>query len=225
MNVYSYVITKNEADRYLAETITSLRCQVDGVCVFDDQSSDRTTDVLRGLGIQYMISADRTFGEGEAAFREDAWRYMERLFSPGLGDWILTLDADEALRLRKPLKDIIRLAERDNHDSLVLPVREIWEEGKMRIDGFWGTVSACRMALWRPNGVFKPEQMGGGSLPSYVSNKGHTSDAEILHYGYMKPEDRIAKYNRYSASPGRHNPRHIKSILAHPMLADLPNMV
>jgi len=225
MRLYSYMIVKNEADRYLEQAIASLRTQVDGLFVLDDRSTDNTPEILSDLRVPHRINRFESFLEDESRCRQNAWKCMEKELILRRGDWVLTLDADEILQSRIPLKDIIRRAERDGNDGLILHVREVWEEGKMRIDGAWGQVSVLRMCQWQPNGMFRPEQMGGGSVPSYVSNKGFTSDAEIHHYGYLNPEDRVAKHARYSAKRGKHNLRHIKSILEEPMLAPLPNMV
>lgn len=225
MKIFSYMIVKNEADRYLERSLTSLQSQVDGLFVLDDGSADGTAEILDHMKIPYRFNNRESFLEDESKCRQNAWLCMEKELLPRLGDWILTLDADEILRSRRPLKEIVRLSERDNHDGLILPVREMWQEDQMRIDGFWGTVTALRLAQWRPNGTFKAEQMGGGSLPTYVSNRGFTSDAEILHYGYTKVEDRTTKHDRYKSKPGRHNKKHIDSILSQPMLAELPNMV
>jgi hypothetical protein len=42
-------------------------------------------------------------------------------------------------------------------------------------------------------------------------------DLAIMHFGYARHEDRIAKHARYSTTRG-HNPRHIASILTTPQL-------
>jgi glycosyltransferase involved in cell wall biosynthesis len=227
MNIYGYMITKNEADRYLEDALYSMSQNTDGFVVFDDRSTDDTPKVVEKFRVPYKIAAGPSFSDHEAMFREQAWRFMEVHFKPRLGDWILTLDADETLRTSVPLKEICRRAERESQDALWMHVHELWGPNAIRIDGAWGTIRALRLAAYKPNGRFEKKQnkMGGGSLPDYTKNVGATNRAEILHSGYLKAEDRKAKYERYSQTQGRHVRRHIDSILTEPMLAEMPRMV
>src|SRR5690349_11741431 len=99
MHVWAYMVVKDEGDRFFREAIDSLRDQVDGLFVYDDQSTDDTVDILRELKVPHIVRASNapSFLENESLFREQAWQRMESMFSPRLGDWIMTLDADEQL--------------------------------------------------------------------------------------------------------------------------------
>lgn len=224
--IYAYMITRNEAGRYLEETVSSLQEQVDGVCVYDDRSDDATTDILTKLRVPHLIRGPQTvsFLEDESLFREHAWKMMESVFNPHPGDWILTLDADEILRSSGPLTALCEQAERDGHDALWMHVHELYTPSQIRTDGYWGTIRALRFALWHPNGKFAPKAMGGGSLPDYIRNPGETTKADILHYGYIRPEDRQEKFDRYSKTVG-HSRSHINSILTTAKVAKLPPLV
>ncbi len=225
MNVFGYMVTKNEADRYLVDALYSMSQNTDGFVVFDDRSTDQTLELVERFHAPYKINGGPSFIDHEALFREQAWRFMEKTFDPREGDWILTLDADETLRTSLPLKDICRKADRDHQNALWMHVHELWEPGLIRIDGAWGTIRAQRLTAWRANGMFRKDKGGGGSLPDNPKIAGHTDRAEILHTGYLRPEDRQAKFERYSQNKGRHAKRHIDSILTTPMLTDLPRMV
>lgn len=226
MKIYSYVVTKNEADRYLKDCLTSLKEQVDGVCVYDDQSDDDTVDVLRDLNIPHVIRSNiaPSFMEDESVFRQQAWNLMEALFSPKYGDWILTLDADEFLRINGSLHGICDEATELTYDALWMHVHEMWGPDQIRIDGYWPTIEALRLVSYRPNGKFLPRKQGGGSIPSYPANVFRTNLADILHYGYFNPDDRMPKYQRYSDTVG-HSSQHINSIIEQPMLAQLPDLI
>ncbi len=224
--IYAYMITRNEASRYLQETISSLQEQTDGVCVYDDQSDDETPTILQKLRIPYLIRSPRdpSFLEDESWFRARAWRFMEAICDPHPGDWILTLDADEILRTSGSLYSLCEGAVSAGEDALWMHVHELWAPAQIRTDGFWATIRALRLAAWKPNGEFAQKRMGGGSLPDYVTNAGTTTQADILHYGYVKAEDRQQKYDRYSNTTG-HSVKHIQSILQPPTLVKLPPMV
>ncbi len=225
-HLYAYMITKDEAGRYLEETISALQELTDCVTVYDDRSEDETTSILEKYHIPYIIRAPNapSFMKDESQFRWRAWKFMAAICDPRPGDWILTLDADEILRTSGPLIDLCAQAETFGLDALWLHVNELWSPSQIRTDGFWATIRALRLAAWKPNGDFRSTKMGGGSLPDYVKNAGETAKADILHYGYMRPEDRQAKYDRYSQKTG-HSLQHIKSILQPPTLAKVPPLV
>lgn len=228
MRVFAYMVTKNEADRYLFAAAATLAWQVDGLFVYDDQSTDRTLQILNELRIPYAVRRDEdpSFQEDESAFRHHAWDQMDALFAPRLGDWIVSLDADELLRCRgKHIKDVVESAQQHGYDALWLRVHEMWAEGQVRVDGFWGDIKALRMCAWKPEAEFVSKKMGGGSLPGDLQQIGWCPNADILHFGYYDPADREPKMVGYLTNPAHgHNPKHIRSIILPPTLADLSDL-
>jgi len=84
MKITATIITLNE-ERNIARAIESLRC-CDQIVVLDSGSVDRTVELAAKLG---------------AVVREDSWRgyanQKNRAAEQAENDWILSLDADEAL--------------------------------------------------------------------------------------------------------------------------------
>jgi len=78
------IITLNE-ERGIARTIESLRC-CDEVLVLDSGSTDRTSDIARGLGARVIEEPWRGYA-----------RQKNRAAECAEHDWILSLDADETL--------------------------------------------------------------------------------------------------------------------------------
>lgn len=229
MRILSYLITKNEADRYLEQTVANLREHVDGLFVYDDRSTDHTPDILKDLGCEFMIrgTTESSFLEDESDFRHQAWDYMIKFLDPRHGDWILTLDADEMLRTSTPLKMICADAAQQDLGGLWMHVHEMWSPTEIRVDGYWPTIRAARLIEYMAQSAFRTfetHRFGGGSLPVFTGPVGTTTEAEILHYGYATQADREAKYQRYTGRAG-HNRTHIDSILKTPMLALLPPLV
>jgi hypothetical protein len=228
MNIYSYMITKDEKDRYLFDAVKSLTSHVDGLLLYDDQSQDMTAAdwrTLAGFGNVNVIirgNARASFTEDESGFRQDAWTTMVGLFRPRLGDWIITLDADEFLRTTKPLPDICTETSSDI-DVLRCKVQEVWGPDQIRIDGFWDTISAARLCRFQSGSKFANVNQGGGSIPLINVREQSSKDFDILHYGYFRPEDRAKKHERYVNTKG-HNPKHIQSIIERPVLAPLPRL-
>lgn len=234
MNIFGYMVVKNELGRYLRESVKYFADAVDGLLIYDDRSDDLTPELIKELvpakNTTFLIRppGSPSFADSESDFRQEAWDMMVRHLKPRSDDWILTLDADEFLRMRTPdsLRQACRNATEDNFDGLWMHVHEVWGRDDwrplVRTDGWWGEISALRLCRYQPKGVFKGQFLGGGSLPDNIHRPGRTQEVEILHFGYMTQEDREAKYRRYLGTPG-HNPRHINSILQQPVLAEIPD--
>ena len=84
MKITATIITLNE-ERHIARAIESLRC-CDEILVLDSGSSDRTVELAENLGARVVES----FWRGYAAQKN--W-----IAEQAANDWILSLDADEAL--------------------------------------------------------------------------------------------------------------------------------
>lgn len=229
--IFAVTVGRNEADRYLGQVLGWTRMFVDRHLYYDDGSVDISMDVAVAHGCNAMGSEGNRFLDDESEVREDAWRWVDKLFGPRPGDWILALDADEFLVVgdgsgteREVLERIILDAEREGYTSISFPVREMfdWTEDDdkpmYRVDGFWGSISANRLAKWTGRLDFKPVELGGGSLPAGYDTPWTTVALNILHFGYARQEDREMKARRYAARPGVHNPAHIDSILRPPTL-------
>ncbi|MEO7653323.1 MAG: glycosyltransferase family 2 protein, partial [Bryobacteraceae bacterium] len=84
MKVTATIITLNE-ERNIARAIESLRC-CDEIIVLDSGSTDRTVELAENLGVRVIES----IWEGYA-------NQKNRAAEMAGNDWILSLDADEAL--------------------------------------------------------------------------------------------------------------------------------
>lgn len=237
MRVIGHMVTRNEMHRWLTSTLPWLHEICDGnVAIYDDQSDDDIEDYASRLGVSFLRRPDGmpSFSDNEGDFRWAGWQAMERAFKPRKGDWILAVDADELLvtneaggsldDVRLHLCDAIGAAEERNQRSISFDVAEVFAFDDMgwplvRTDGYWGAITACRAGKWEFQGVFDPRKEGGGSLPSSWPRATSVHEhLELLHLGYARPEDRIAKHSRYQTGTG-HNPRHVDSILGHPDLS------
>lgn len=233
--IIGHMVTRNELDRYLRATIQWLREITDAQFVYDDRSTDETAEYLDRQRIPFIVRPEEapSFAEDESALRAAAWIAMEDVHQPNETDWILCVDADEFVvaippaETREVLTDTI---ERHTQTRAVtLPVKEVFafkEDNTplVRTDGYWGSIQACRLVQWRPDGQFPPRIEGGGSVPTaWTAGATINEDLVIMHLGYVRPEDRKAKHARYSHTGG-HNPRHVASILELPSLTPWDDM-
>ena len=84
MKISAAIITYNE-ERNIARVLESLRC-CDEIVVIDSGSNDRTVELATKLGARVIDSVWRGFA-GQKNYATEHCRY----------DWVLSLDADEAL--------------------------------------------------------------------------------------------------------------------------------
>lgn len=225
MRVFAVMTTKDEADKHLRGVLKRLIPQVDGVFVYDDRSSDNTQGLARGLGAQVVVrSLDTpTFMQDESAFRTASYEAFAKYVKPDLGDWVLSIDADEMLVVEDHTLQDLALSGHANayslHKAEVWDVHPVGNTPFIRVDGFWGDIFAPRFFRWSDAPVDVPDGiMGCGSIPEWAYRSAvKTQWVSMLHYGYATQEDRVRKYARYFGAPG-HNPKHINSILKHPTL-------
>jgi len=227
--IIGHMVTRNEMGRYLPITLKWLSKITDEVYVHDDRSTDGTFEhVWTRVPSDKRAPDDVSFAEDEGLFRGAAWRRMELFFAPTERDWILCIDADELLLSTLPLSDTraalvseVQTAMIVGANAITFDIAETFDlaEGvpQIRTDGYWGKVRACRWVRWRPNGRFSAGEACGSVPRSWTSDDYVSLDLAILHLGYLRREDRIAKYQRYSAGTG-HNPRHVASILTPALL-------
>lgn len=236
-----HMVTRNEATRWLKQTLPWLNAITDTTVVYDDRSDDGTYAYVLGQGVTATSRPGNSvsFLQDESRFRGDGWAFMEDVARPGPGDWILCVDADEfvvtehrdplgALAARLAILRAVEEAERQGRGAVTLPVIEVFgfRSGTpmVRRDGYWGGITACRLTKWRPHASFSPRVEGGGSIPSgWLDHHLPTEDLHLMHLGYARPEDRQARYERYRSGRG-HNMVHIDSILQCPTLAPWDGM-
>jgi hypothetical protein len=240
MSLIGHMVTRNEIGRYLPDTVAWLAELTDNrLLVYDDQSTDGTAEYISStcrLPLAVRPDDVPTFASDESAFRQAAWRTMERAFQPSTDDWILSIDADEFLVTAEPgqtVEDVRVALDRamsiPDATSVTFAVAEVFGVNDenwpmLRTDGYWDCIQACRLVKWRPGGTFHPRKEGGGSVPSaWPKPMFKNTDMALLHYGYTTPEDRSSKYLRYRFGGG-HNPVHIASIQRAPRLTKWTGM-
>lgn len=231
--VIAHMVTRNERDRYLEATVPWLRDIVDGrLHVHDDHSDDGTFEYLvsEGVSATQRSPSQPSFREHEGKFRQAGWRAMEAAFRPTTADWILCIDADEMLLASEAHQDAramldleVKRAETEGFGAIRTHVAEFFgfADGipQMRMDGLWGTIDGIRLVRWQPTGGFLAKEEASGSVPwGWTDPHCASTELTIAHFGYVRPADRQAKYERYSACRG-HARHHIESILATPQLA------
>lgn len=236
MIVCSFVV-KNEQNRYFSKSLELASKIFDEVFVFDDSSEDGTVDLAWKYTHNVFLNDSESFMEHEGKFRSNAWNACIDNLSLTEDDWIFVNDADEFIslegidncnltddeafiKIRSCLEEMIS-KDCSSYKIHIPDVKKIVDEKIfVRTDGFWNMNYAPRFAkaLKLP---FMNKKMGSFSIPEkFVVDSCEPSDkVKLLHFGYVKEDDALERFNRYSNLKNHgHNPNHIKSIMKNPSL-------
>lgn len=229
--IVAHMVVKNEEDKYLQSCLEWNSQWWDEIFFYDDMSTDSTVEMCKEYGVvETRPEHVPSFVENEGAFRQAAWDSMAQHSSLSLGDYVFSLDADEFLvgtvgrwNPRDGLLVLIDSCEQLGFKSAMIPVPEVWNHlmvPYVRVDGFWADNKNERFVKYDDKGAFR-DGMGCGSVPE--SNRKVLKNlytVALLHYGYTIPGAVQSKFDRYIDSPGRHNIKHVRSIVEEPELAE-----
>lgn len=97
MNLSVLMITKNN-EKIVEDALRSVKGLADEILVDDDESIDRTVEIVKKYGGKILKREGYNLGERKQSLIEKA-----------KGDWVLILDADErlSLELKKEIKEIL----------------------------------------------------------------------------------------------------------------------
>jgi glycosyltransferase involved in cell wall biosynthesis len=226
------MIVRNEEDRHLERVLKcwqEISLHSDArLMVTDDASTDGTVAMCLEYGAEVQESPEPLFWKHEGQARQRHYDFTTR--KAQVGDWVLSIDADETISRPDLLPEFTRLADRQEFGAIGLPLLEFWTDDEYRIDGFWIGTKTPRLYRWRAGGQIRQAEMGCGSEPTYVHSVSVlTQDrVRLLHWGYVREEDRVRKHAAYSERLGGHghSNTHVDSIVTVPMLEsyqeDLP---
>lgn len=214
------MIARNEEHRFLTEAMSCIVEMGAYAYVTDDASEDHTAGICQDFGATVRTNERPKFWEHEGKARQEHLDWMDQFCKEG--DWILALDADETISNPEDLESVIHSAEMLKSTAISLHLYEFWTPTEYRIDGLWFGTATPRLYKWQPGGKINDRPMGCGSEPTYVAQASRFNQerCHLLHWGYVRPEDRERKHRAYSTRLGGHghNTTHVDSIVTEPML-------
>lgn len=182
MSKLSVVITVHNSQSFITDCIKSVNF-ADEVIVVDNESSDQTVEIAKGLGVTLyshknnprLLNESKNFGFKKASF-----------------DWILSLDSDERVEadLRKEIKYLL------NQDNLPFNGYKI-----PRHNIIFGKV--IKHGLWYPDYQLRLFKKGKGAFPNIHNHELLKIDGEagklkghIEHLNYQSVSQYIQKIDK-----------------------------
>ncbi len=174
------VLTKNE-QACIAECLDSLKAWADEIIVVDDESSDRTVEIVRQYTDKIFVKKMDVEG------RHRNWAYAQTR-----NNWVLSLDADEKVT-EELKKEISRAIISSDFAAFSIPLRNY-------IGNYWvrhgGWYPASKVRLFRKD-KFKYEEVEVHPRVFIEGVCGHLK-SDIIHKGYPDLEHFLNSINRQS---------------------------
>lgn len=222
MKLTAMMITRNEAGRYLEQTLPALREFCDEIRVVDDDSTDGTHSILERNGAVVLRNDRPEFylHEGRARNKLLDWTLQ------GQPTHIIAIDADELVEDGSEIRR--QIEQRTSPQGIWrLTMEEVWKADEQwlyeRVDGKWGSrkvpivfeVPTVRRGAWR----IADRALASGREPMQVAKFGARSNVpticSVFHLGWACQADRRARYERYAVHDGGrfHAGDHLSSIM------------
>ena len=186
------MIAKDEEES-IADAISSVLPVVDEIIVVDTGSKDKTKQIAEDMGAKVF----------DFKWQDDFSIARNESLSSATGDWILILDADEAIA-ESNLAGLKNLADSEENDAFIFTQRTYTNNTKLKdyqaisqsskeTKGFSGWVPSKIIRMFRNNKKIRLEgQVHETVKPSIDKMKGKIGETEIPihHYSMLKDKSR-----------------------------------
>ena len=195
------LLVRNEQGRWLEKVLEQMAAICDKIVALDDHSTDRTPEICKQYGAEVFCSDRSYWGTNELIQRKRLWEIATK--QADRNTWILCLDADETFDKPELVKSYIQQAEAARCNSLAFRLYDMWDEAHYRDDKYWqahnGVWPFC-VKYEDLDYFWKETPLHCGRFPMNAGVKIATCPVKIQHWGWSRPEDREAKYERYMRS-------------------------
>ncbi|HBW38562.1 glycosyltransferase [Desulfosporosinus sp. BICA1-9] len=195
------MLVRNESGRHLKRVLKQTTEYIDHAIILDDASEDNSVElcqeILQGIPLTLLSNKEPLF-HNEILLRRQLWEMAVRT-NP---EWIIILDADELFEEDAPKQLRELLSHSTKVDYLSFRLFDLWTETQYRDDPLWQAHRWYRPFIVRniPNfqAQWQETPQHCGRFPKNIINlRGGTSPLRIKHLGWVRPQDRLAKYYRY----------------------------
>jgi glycosyltransferase involved in cell wall biosynthesis len=200
MKIIGMMLVKNEADRWLTQSLGKLVRLCDKIVVLDDDSTDNTTQICMDYGCKVYVSDKSLWGTDELYQRKRLFDLAK--FEAKENDWIICLDADEIIPLAfiPYLKYLMNILD-NNINGIALKLHDMWDCEHYREDMYWEAHKFNYPVAIRYREGFdykwRDKLLHCGRFPQNSSPNCITTHIPLKHMGWSTLEDRKQKYDRY----------------------------
>ena len=205
--ILSVVIITHNEEANIGRTLTSVQPLIaDGkgeIIVVDSGSTDRTVEIAKSFGARVFIEE----WKGYAPQKNSA-------IDKAVGDWILSLDADEEVERKLGTLIAFAVSERPQHpkEELLAAIHGV-TTSHANISGYWMQRRNNFLGRWIRHGGFWPDpklrlfRKGSGQFENRAvhedvrlsGKEGRLLDGALLHHSYPTLADYIDHMNHYSS--------------------------
>jgi len=195
------MLVHNESGRHLERVLKQATAYIDHAVILDDASQDNTVELcqnlLQGIPLTLHTNREPQF-HNEILLRKQLWEMA--ISTPS--EWIIILDADEMYEEDGPKQLRELLNHSSDVDYLSFRLFDLWTETHYREDSLWQAHKWYRPFIVRNIPDFQAKWQETpqhcGRFPQNITDlRGGTSLLRIKHLGWVRPQDRLAKYYRY----------------------------
>lgn len=176
------IIAKNEAEN-LEKILPTIEWADEIIVVTDPESTDKTADVAKKHGAKVVNHPWQGFG-----------RQKNFALTQTTKEWILSLDADEALS-EQTHQQIMEAIDQAQFDAYYLPRRTFFAGTFIRHGGWYPD---WQLRLFR-RGVTQFEDKPVHERVIETQKTGYLPQAPLDHYSYKDLTDYLGKLNRYTS--------------------------
>ncbi|KXG74410.1 glycosyltransferase [Thermotalea metallivorans] len=194
------MLVRNEANKFLKQTLTHAARYIDKAIILDDGSTDNTVQVcretLKRIPLKIISNGQSNF-HNEILLRKQLWD----LTVATRPDWILCLDADEIFEDRI-IDHIDQLMNQSSFDYYGFRLYDLWDETHYREDAYWQAHFHYKIFFirYQPNYQYTwhetPQHCGRFPNNIHLLN-GCDCHIRLKHYGWANEALRLEKYKRY----------------------------
>jgi len=190
----SVTIVAQDEERIVAEVLRSASAIADEIVFLDSGSSDRTPAIARDFGVRFYQQKWLGYAEQKNAAIDLA-----------LGEWILSLDADEALTpaLQEEIRDLMQRGVPESIAGFTIPRVLFIGNRPVRGGGFY------------PDAQLRLIRKGRGRFAPRIIHESMKVDGrvvqlkhDLLHYAYRNVEDFAQTMDHYARLSAQHYLEH-----------------
>ncbi len=190
----SVVINTKNSEKYLRQTLTSVKGIADEIVIVDMKSTDKTLTIAEKFGARVF-----QFPEADIGFVEPA---REFAFEKARGEWIFLLDSDEDIK--PELAHLIRQVVEGDHTQVEIAEAYFIARSNIVFDRAMtdtGWYPDYQLRLWRKGAIRWLPTIH--SVPKIIGKSAYFPKEDrnlaIVHHNYQTIEQFIERSNRYSS--------------------------